>query len=49
MSSFSAGTLKEKLTCFLKEPSYKTTYIMVLQGYNTGLIPHNGANNEGGY
>jgi hypothetical protein len=49
MSPFSAETLKEKLAYFLKEPSCKTTYITVLQGYNTGLIPHNGVNNEGSY
>jgi hypothetical protein len=46
MSPFSAGTFKKKLAYFLKEPSCKTTYIKVLQGYNTGLIPHNGVNNE---
>ena len=49
MSPFSAGTLKEKLAYFLKEPSYKTTYITDQQRYNTGLIPHNGANNGGSY
>jgi hypothetical protein len=49
MSPSSAGTLKEKLAYVPKELSGKTTYIMVLQGYNTSLIPRNGANNEGSY
>jgi hypothetical protein len=49
MSPSSTGILKEKLAYVLKKPCGKTTYIMVLQEYNTGLIPHNGANNEGSY